>query len=387
MRIAMIGQKGLPAAYGGIERHVEELSVRLANSGHDVLVYARAWFSPKKIKDYRGVRVIHTPTIHTKNLDAIVHTFTATIHALFQKADVIHYHGVGPALLAWIPRMFAPRTKVIVTFHCIDRYHQKWGWFARQMLALGEWAACRFPHETIAVSKTIRTYCLNEYNKLTIYIPNGANLETEFPGTDKLAKMNLAEEKYVLMVSRLIKHKGAHYLIPAWKKARAMAPELLNDYKLAIVGGGVFTDNYVNELEKLAGTDDSIIFTGWKGGETLNQLYAHCKLLVHPSENEGLPLTVMQAMSYARPVLVSDIPEHKEIVPDNRFWFVNAHIESLTEKIVELAADEKALEEAGQKNCQFAAKHFNWNDIARNTEKLYEKIIGEPAAKLKPATV
>lgn len=384
----MIGQKGIPAAYGGIERHVEELSVRLAKQGQEVLVYARAWFSPKKITEYQGVKIIHTPTIHTKHLDAIVHTFISTLHAIFiSKPDIIHYHGVGPALLAWIPRVFAPRVKVVVTFHCIDRHHQKWGWFARKMLALGELAACRFPHETIAVSQTIRTYCLNEYAKLTTYIPNGATRVDEIPGDDKLEKMNLTSEKYLLMVSRLVKHKGAHYLIPAWQQARATAPELFAGYKLAIVGGGVFTDRYVDELKKLAADDDSIVFTGWKDGEALSQLYAHCKFLVHPSENEGLPLTVMQAMVNARAVLVSDISEHKEIVPDHNFWFMNANINSLSGKIIELMKNPAMLAEAGNKNCQFVAKYFNWNDIAKNTEKLYENLVKEPVIKFKPATV
>ena len=174
MRIAMIGQKGIPAIYGGIERHVEELSVELVKQGHDVVVYARTWFTDKKIKNYQGIKIKHTPTLRTKHLDAIIHTFTSTIHALlFQKPDIIHYHGVGPALLAWMPRLLSPKTKVVVTMHCLDRYHQKWGIFARFMLRIGEWAGCAFAHQVISVSKTIQSYCLNEYQKSTTYIANG----------------------------------------------------------------------------------------------------------------------------------------------------------------------------------------------------------------------
>jgi len=138
MRIAMIGQKGIPAIYGGIERHVEELSLELAKQGHTVLVYARKWYTPKNIKNYHGINIIHTPTLRTKHFDAIAHTFFSTIHAMFQKPDVIHYHGVGPSLLSWIPRVFSPKTKVVATVHCLDRYHQKWGLFARIMLRFGE---------------------------------------------------------------------------------------------------------------------------------------------------------------------------------------------------------------------------------------------------------
>src|SRR5512135_3607806 len=144
MKGAMIGQKGIPTRFGGIERHVEALAVRLGRKGHDVLVYTRAWYAAPKRRFSQGVRTIATPTIRTKNLDAIVHTFTSTVHAIREGVDVIHYHGVGPSLLAWIPRVFAPRIKVVATFHCIDRNHQKWGLLARTMLGIGERAACLF---------------------------------------------------------------------------------------------------------------------------------------------------------------------------------------------------------------------------------------------------
>ncbi|MFA5128292.1 MAG: glycosyltransferase family 4 protein [Patescibacteria group bacterium] len=380
MKIAMIGQKGIPALYGGIERHVEELSAELVKQGHEVFVYARDWYTPKNINRYRGANIIHTPTFKTKHLDAIVHTFMSTWHAIFVvKPDVIHYHGVGPSLLSWIPRVFAPRIKVISTFHCIDRYHQKWGAIARWALALGEKAACAFPHETIAVSKTIQNYCLNEYHKITTYNPNGVNVESN-PGDKYLDKWNLEAKKYFLMVSRLVRHKGAHYLIDAWQRAKKDSPELLADKKLVIVGGSSFTDDYVRLLHKMAIGDSSIVFTDWQNGEVLNSLYANCLMLVHPSENEGLPITVLQAMSFGRPALVSDIPEHQEVITDYRFWSANASIFSLSKKIIELAGDTKLLEEAGKKNLAIVKNHYDWRDIAERTNAVYEnnsETIGE----------
>ena len=386
MKIAMIGQKGIPAIYGGVERHVEELSLTLAKQGHEVFAYARAWYTPKNIRNYNGIKVIHTPALRTKHLDAITHTFTATIHALFQKPDIIHYHGVGPALLCWIPRILAPKTKVIVTMHCLDRYHQKWGLFARIMLRMGEWASCKFPHETIAVSKTIYNYCLNEFQKQTTYIPNGVK-PLSAPNSSLIEEFGLAPEKYLLMVSRLVKHKGAHYLLEAWQMARQQNPELLKDYKLAIVGGAAFTDNYVAKLHGIARGDKSIVFTGWQKGRTLSELYAHAKLFVHPSENEGLPITVLQAMSYARPVLVSDIPEHKEVVADCNFWFSNAKINSLAEKIAELISNEPLLQEAGGKNKIIVEKNYNWEDVTKQTNVLYSASENAVVKKLKTMEV
>lgn len=370
MRIAMIGQKGIPAIYGGIERHVEDLSLELVKQGHDVLVYARAWYTPTALKNYHGVRVIHTPTIHTKNLDAIVGTLTATIHALFQKVDVMHYHGVGPALLSWIPRIFAPKTKVIVTFHCVDRYHQKWSQFAKLMLWLGEKAACTFPHQTIAVSRTIQNYCLNEFHTKTDFIPNGVNIAKNIDD-NLLEKFDLKKNKYVLMVSRLVRHKGAHYLLEAWQLARQQYPQLLKDHKLVIVGGSTFTESYVKELHHIARGDKSIVFTGWLKGQILEEMYKNCALYVNPSENEGLPISVLQAMAYGKAVLLSDIPEHLEIIENKNFFFHTASISSLADKIVELMKDKKALTEQGEKNQTVTSKRYDWKKLSRQTVAIY----------------
>ncbi len=379
MKIIMLGQKGIPAIYGGIERHVEELATELAKNGHDILVYARKWYSPKNITKINGIKIIYTPSLRTKHLDAITHTLTSTIHALFQKPDIIHYHGVGPSLLSFIPRIFLPSAKVITTSHCLDRYHQKWNWLARLMLRLGEWTAIKFAHQTIVVSKTLQSYYLNEYKKQTTYIPNGVRtpnfsilpLKRGTVGGVIEEKWNLQSNKYLLMVSRLVKHKGAHYLLTAWQFVRQQCPQLLQDYKLVIVGGSNFTDNYLNDLKNIAKGDNSIIFTDWQSGQTLEELYANTALFVHPSENEGLPITVLQAMSHARPVLVSDISEHKEIITDDQFWFNNASIASLAEKIIELIKKPALLEQAGEENKVLVEKNYNWQDITKQTLKIY----------------
>ncbi len=382
----MIGQKGIPAAYGGIERHVEELSLELTKLGHDVLVYARKWFTEKNIKNYHGIKIQHIPTLHTKHLDAILHTFIASVHAVFQKPDIIHYHGVGPALLSWIPRILSPKTKVVVTMHCLDRYHQKWGMFARLMLRLGEKAGCVFAHQTISVSRTIQNYCLNEYQKQTTYIPNGVRTTTH-QNYALIDQWGLKPEKYVLMVSRLVKHKGAHYLLEAWQIARQQNPELLKDYKMVITGDSVFTDDYVTQLRQIARGDNSIVFTGWQKGQAVAELYANTVLFVNPSENEGLPITVLQAMSYARPVLVSDISEHKEIVADSNFWFTNTNIYSLAEKIVELIQKPETLKKSGELNKILVEKNYGWEDIAKETNKIYSSLKKSTLKKLRTVEV
>ncbi len=375
----MIGQKGIPTIYGGIERHVEELSIRLAAEGHDVSAYVRNWYTPLPLATYQGVKLLRAPTLHSKHLDAIVHTLTATIHALFQQPDIIHYHGVGPALLSFIPRLFAPKVKVVVTFHCIDRYHQKWGALARFLLKIGERAACLFPHQTISVSKTIQNYCFNEYRADTAYIPNGVGMPEKM-GTDTLNQWGIKPNKYLLMVSRLVKHKGAHYLIDAWRRFKQNFPDIAADYKLVIVGDSAFTDDYVAELKGTAADHKDIVLTGWLSGIELHQLYANTACLVHPSENEGLPLTVLQAMSYARPVLVSDIPEHQEIVRDKQFLFRSADAASLAEKIVRLISNQDLLKTSGEANQQLVTKEYHWDTISENIIAEYTKLVAKPTS-------
>jgi len=388
MRIAMIGQKGIPALYGGIERHVEELSLELAKNGHEILTYARSWYTPLAIKKYRGIKINHIPTVRTKHLDAIVHTFLSTLHAIGQKPDVIHYHGVGPSLLSWLPRILAPKIRVIATFHCIDRYHQKWNWFARQILLLGEKFACIFPHKTITVSKTIQNYCQNEFYRQTSYIPNGVEKYTSPAGKTLISEWNLRPQKYFLTVTRLVRHKGVHYLIDAWQIARKQYPELLNDYKLVIVGDSSYTDDYVNEIKEMAHGDDSIVFTCWQNGQALAELFNNSTMLVHPSENEGMSMSVLRAMSLGKAVLISDIPEQKELISDAHFWFNNTNISSLANKIVEILQHPEWMAEAGVANKKLTEKKYNWVDIAKQTEKIYLTINKkQPLNKLQTADI
>ena len=189
MRILMIGQKALPLSGigGGVESHVAELGSRLIKMGHEVTAFVRPRFYIIKEKEYRGIKLSYIPSIPTKNLDTITYTFFATICALFQKVDIIHYHGVGPSTLAFIPRIFKPKTKVIVTFHSRDQFHKKWGWFAKIYLSWGEYTACKFPQQTIAVSYSIQKYCKEKFKKEVVYIPNGVSRQI-IKGNDKIKK-------------------------------------------------------------------------------------------------------------------------------------------------------------------------------------------------------
>ncbi len=376
MHIAMIGQKGIPTRFGGIERHVEALAVRLGAAGHTVTAFARGWYAPARTEFAPGVRVVVTPTIATKHLDAIVHTFTSTIRAIMDGVDIIHYHGVGPSLLSWIPRVFAPRIKVVTTFHCIDRHHQKWGFVARLALSLGERAACTFAHETIAVSRTLQSYCNNSFSMNARYIPNGISAPEE-ANDDLLADFGLEKGKYIAMVSRLVRHKGAHYLIDAYQQLHAMSAT--HGKKLVIVGDTAFTDDYVAECKKLAGDHPDIVFTGYQNGERLHQLFANAYAIVHPSESEGLPIAVLEAMSYGKAVLASDIPEIMEVTRQHGLAFTSGSVKDLARKLRHLLANPEFAAEKGAAAREFVLRDYHWNDIVAEVETLYVHLLNEEA--------
>ncbi|MDD5043309.1 MAG: glycosyltransferase family 4 protein [Patescibacteria group bacterium] len=366
MRILFIGPKAIPLAgiSGGVEKHIEELGARLAERGHEVIAYVRPRFYVKKISEYRGIKLVYIPSISTKNLDTITYSFLATIRALFQKADVIHYHGVGPSTLAFIPRIFKPKTKVIITFHSQDKFHKKWGWFARLYLSWGEFTACAFPHQTIAVSHVIQKYCQKKFKKYPVYIPNGV-IPQPPPNSDKIKKWGLEKDSYILTVARLIEHKGIHHLLKAYN-------ELNVDKKLVIVGAASYTDDYFKYLRELAENNSNIIFTGFQSGEDLAQLFGNAYIYVHPSEFEGLSLTILEAMSYGRCVLMSDIPENLELIDHSGVSFKNKDVEDLKNKIQELVNHPEIVGERGEKGKEFIEKNYNWDKIAEETLEIYK---------------
>lgn len=372
----MIGQKGMPAIYGGVERHVHDLSVRLVKAGHEVTVYSRSWYTKSKDTTIDGVSIAHVPSIHTKHWDTISHVFLATFHALFGRYDVIHYHGVGPALASWIPRIFAPRTRVITTFHSIDRYHAKWNSFAKFTLRLGEHAACMFAHRTIAISRSIEQYCLKEFGKQTDYIPNAVANDMVPYTTKALSAFHLEKGAYLAMVTRLIPHKGAHLLIEAFanlKTKYANHPKL-KGLKLAIVGGSAYTDEYVKSLHTQASACNDIVFTGFQSDEALHSLFLNAKALVHPSMNEGLPITVMEAMSYRVPVLLSSIAEHIELVKDVRMIFNENDVSALEECIMNfLELDAVTVDAIREENSKMIEEHYSWRHTVPQIIALYEK--------------
>lgn len=364
MKIAFIGQKGMPTRNGGVDRHVENLAVFLAKKEQEVIVYNRSGYLPERINNWQGVELVHLPFINTQNLAAITHGFLATIHAIFRKVDIIHYHGIGPALLAWIPRLFAPQIKIVTTLHSFDYGNDKWSGFAKFMLKLGESSMCRHSDEVIVLTNLMHDYLLQRYGRESIVIPNGAFIKKS-SSTERLTAFGLESQKYLVSVCRLIKLKGLQYLIEAFRKTN------YPDLKLAIVGDG----EYREELEKLAGNDARIVFTGNQEGEALDELYSNALMFVQSSEMEGLSISFLEAMAHGLPTIASDIIANKEAAQETALYFKSKDTSDLEEKLKQLLDNPEEMERLGEKAKNRAEINFNWDKISDQMLIAYQNIL------------
>jgi glycosyltransferase involved in cell wall biosynthesis len=373
MKIAYIGQKGVPATWGGIEFHVDELASRLVKRGHQVTVYVRNWYTPKETSEYQGIRLVHTLTWNTKHLDAIIHSLTSSIHALFQNYDIIHYHAIGPAFFCWLPKLFGKR--VVVTIHRFDYMAAKWSGFAQYSLRFAEKIALRVPNRTIVVARHQQDhYSVQGYTYLK-YIPNGVPILTAIRPEIIRQKYGLGKNQYLFFAGRLTPEKRVDWLLQAYHN---LNEEFKSKFKLVIAGGSSATDIYEKNLHRDAKSDSGIIFTGYVQGQEKQELFSNAKLFILPSEVEGLPIALLEGMSFGLPCLASDIPPHREVIQNNRngYLFAQDSITDLQNKLENiLAKSDSELAQIGIEAKQKVASDYNWNDLVVQTEQVYAELI------------
>ena len=371
VKIAMLGHKSIPSRQGGIEIVVEELAVRMAALGHQVTIYNRSGhhvsgkeFDQKKLREYKGIRMKYVPTIDKKGLAAMSASFFAAVAAAFGKYDVVHFHAEGPCAMLWLPKLFGKRC--IATVHGLDHQRAKWGKFASTYIMLGEKCAVRFADEIIVLSEGVQKYFLDTYGRKTRFIPNGVNRPVLHEAEIIKNKFGLEKDTYILFLGRLVPEKGLRYLIQAFKQVKT-------DKKLVIAGGSSDTDEFASELWEMAKDDDRIIFTGFVQGQELDELYSNAYVYTLPSDLEGMPLSLLEAMSYGNCCLVSDIDECASVVEDKALVFRKSNVDDLKEKM-QLACDRVDIV-SQMKACaaDFICKKYNWDDVVSETLSLYRK--------------
>ncbi len=372
MKIAMIGHKRVPSREGGVEIVVEELATRLVKAGHQVDVYNRrgrnvqdkkADFNKEKRKEYRGVKIITIPTINKKGIDALLYSFLASIRALFGKYDILHYHAEGSCAMLWIPHLFKKR--IVVTIHGLDWQRSKWGGFATKYIKFGEKLAAKYADEIIVLSKGMQKYFKENYNRETNFIPNGITKPIIREANIIKKKYGLNKEEYILFLARIVPEKGLHYLIEAFK-------QINTDKKLVIAGGASHTNNYLEKIKNMANEDNRIIMTGFVQGEELEELYSNCYLYCLPSDVEGMPISLLEAMSYGCNCLVSDIEENTQVCGNYGYIFKKSNVKDLEEKLDNMIT-ENNINTNTEDIRKYITNKFNWNEV---TDKLVEVYVG-----------
>lgn len=366
LNIAMLGHKHVLSREGGIEIVVNELATRMAARGHSVTCYDRHTHhvSGDTPLDNRtevgGVKIIPVWTIEKKGLAAMTSSLSAAWKAAWGKYDVVHIHAEGPAAMSWLPKIRGKR--VIVTVHGLDWARAKWGGFATKYIKWGEKQAVKHADEIIVLSRGVQEYFQREYGRKTVFVPNGVN-RPELREADEIKKLwNLEKDSYVLFLGRIVPEKGLRYLVEAWKGIKT-------DKKLVIAGGSSDTEAFMNELKGMAGND--VIFTGFQQGRVLEELYSNAYIYTLPSDLEGMPLSLLEAMSYGNCCLVSDIPECAEVVEDKAAVFKHSDVIELRNTLQELLDIPERVEQYKKNAADFICQKYNWDDVVDRTIEVY----------------
>lgn len=369
LNIVMLGHKRIPSREGGIEIVVEELSVRMAALGHRVTCLNRAGkhVSGKKFdaageKAYKGVGIKKVATLDARGLAAMTSSVTGAFVAAFGKYDVVHFHAEGPCAMLWLPKLFGKRC--VATVHGLDHQRAKWGRFARAYIMLGEKCAVRFADEIIVLSKNVQRYFKETYNRETVLIPNGVTKPKSLEADRISNQFGLTKDSYILFLGRLVPEKGIHYLIEAYQKTQT-------DKKLVIAGGVSDSGPYGESLKEMAAGDERILFTDFVQGQVLEELYSNAYIYVLPSDLEGMPLSLLEAMSYGNCCVVSDISECTEVVEDKACIFPKGSVDALAECLRSLCEDNASVN-AMKTSSTFVCDKYNWDDVTNRTLELYQ---------------
>lgn len=372
MKIAYIVLRGWQG--GGIEKYTEEVGSRLASRGHEVTVYVMKHYG---VQDgpYRGMTIRTVPTLRIRAIEKLAASLAATLmEVITGKAEVVHFHAFGPAMWNFIPKWFGRR--VVVQGHGLEWKRSRWSAFGKGFLKLSEAPSVRFANAVTVVSKVQQQYLLERYGKNSTYIPTGVNPPT-IPEPEYLNKLGVNPREYILFAARLVPEKGLHYLIEAFK-------QIASPLKLVIAGDAAHEESYKKYLHQLSGGRNDILFTGFIGGRELAELFAYPYLFVLPSEIEGLPIALLEAMSYGNCCLASDIAENQEALQGQGYTFRNKNVQDLETVLRTLIANPKAVAAIRPAAQDHVLKNYHWDSIAEEYEKLYFHVLGQSRSSSNP---
>ena len=370
LNIVMLGHKRIPSREGGVEVVVEELATRMAAAGHRVTCLNRAGkhvsgaeFGMEATGNYKGVTVKTVMTLDKKGLAAMTASVTGAIVAAFGRYDVVHFHAEGPCAMLWLPKLFGKRC--IATIHGLDHQRAKWGRFARSYIMLGEKCAAKFADEVIVLSRGVQQYFMDTYGRQTVLIPNGVTKPELKEAVEIREKFGLEKNAYILYLGRLVPEKGITYLIDAFRQVNT-------EQKLVIAGGASDTDAFAAQLRERAAGDDRILFTGFVQGRLLEELYSNAYVYVLPSDLEGMPLSLLEAMSYGNCCVTSDIEECAAVTADHGLTFPKGDVAGLRDLLQQLCDDPQLVTAYQNTSSDYIVRKYSWDDVTEKTLELYQ---------------
>lgn len=366
MKVGVIGSRGIPDIQGGIETHCQELYTRLAEKGNFVTIYRRKPYLDKEKKSakFKNIRFVDINVPQNKSLETFLHSFFSSLHALFQKYDIVHFHNTGPGF--FIPIVKLSGAKVVFTYHNVSYTQKKWNRFARYFLTISEKICLTWSDYIIFISDVIRSemkerYCISEEKSKIVF--NGVRLPEKPSESNYLEELGLEKNGYILSVGRFMEEKGFDYLIKAFTASG------IKNIKLVLAGDTDYPTEYSMKLKKLA-VDNGVVLTGFVKGEKLEQLFSFARLFIISSYSEGLPIALLEAMSYDLDVLASDIPANSEISLGKDDYFRTGDEKALKNAI------QRKLSETNQRSFRtLLSEKYDWDRITEETNEIYQTLI------------
>jgi len=376
LRVAMIGLRGLPASWGGVERHVEEIGARLADRGHDVTVFCRPDYAEAGLTTYKGMHLVEEGTVRSRGAEALVHSVRSSLRTLGSAFQVVHFHAVGPGLAAPLPR-YLSRAAVVQTIHGLDGARDKWGGPAQALLRAGTWMSARVPHRTVTVSRSLQQHYEQTYGRRPSYVQNGVVRGERGSEQVLRERFGLTPGGYLLYVGRLVPEKAADLLLEAFAAIRT-------DLRLVLAGGSSHTDDFAARVSELAARDPRVLMPGYVFGPDLAALYEFAHTFVLPSRLEGLPLTLLEAASYELPLVLSSIPPHLEVVKAQGPGVQLAEPGSVQDlrAALERALVNQVAERAGaRERSRTVLEHYDWDLATDLLEQVYADAVHDAARR------
>ncbi|MGK7957519.1 MAG: glycosyltransferase family 4 protein [Crocosphaera sp.] len=370
-KVAIIGVKGLPAQQGGIERYCQQVYPRIVQQDYQVDLYARSSYTDSSdyISYVQGVRVISLRSLPITGGDALLNSLLAMIIAIFGDYDIIHVHALGPSLWCWLGKLFA-NAKIVVTCHGLDWQRAKWGKWSSRLIRLGEKIAVICADDIIVVSQFLHNYFYKTYGQPTHYIPTAPSpyLTHESPDND-LNPLSLELKKYILFLGRLVPEKRPDLLIQAFQRLQPQG------WKLVLAGGHSDTPDYYLQLQQAASNNPNICFTGEIQGGLLSSIMRNAGLFVLPSDLEGLPLVLLEAMQEGIPVVASNIAPHRQLIGNNRgLLFKKGNLNSCVICLEMALNSPQKLQELSNNAKNYVQQNHNWHDIVSKHLSIYEAV-------------